>query len=54
MGPKVTKADKGDRGPPGPNTVPIASSTMAHTGVTGTSFISPLNASNLENSFVFE
>ena len=25
---------------------------MAHTGVTGTSFISPLNTSNLENSFV--
>ena len=25
---------------------------MAHTGVTGTSFISPLNTPNLENSFV--
>ena len=52
VGPKGDKGDKGDRGPPGPNTIPIASSTMAHTGVTGTSFISPLNTSNLENSFV--
>ena len=52
MGPKGDKGDKGDRGPPGPNTIPIASSTMTHTGVPGTSFISPLNTSNLENSFV--
>ena len=52
QGDKGDKGDKGDRGPPGPNTIPIASSTMAHSGVTGTSFISPLNTSNLENSFV--
>ena len=52
VGPKGDKGDKGDRGPPGPNTIPIASSTMTHKGVPGISFISPLNTSNLENSFV--